>query len=258
MFKKLKLNRKIKQPTENIRKERKHLLTDKSSFSTIEEYKALRTNIMFSTTQTGCKIIGITSANASEGKSITCLNLAITFAQTKAKVLIIDCDLRKPKRARLLMIGSTPGISNVLVNLNTIEEVVKTVQVDNASFHAMPSGDIPPNPSELLGSEKIKEVLEQLAEDYDYIFIDTPPMNVVADASVLSKLLTGIILVVRAGRTERDAVQVALEQLNFVGANVLGFVLNGVSSRLPRKYKGYKSYYRYYYRHDADSDQEEA
>lgn len=255
MFKFLKLRRRTKAPVESLRKERRHLLTDESPFSTIEEYKALRTNLMFSTTQAGCKIIGVTSANALEGKSITCLNLAISFAQTNAKVLVIDCDLRKPKQARLLMVGSSPGISNVLVNLNTVEETIKPVSVGKADFDILPSGDIPPNPSELLGSARMRELFDELADRYDYIFIDTPPINVVSDASVLSKLLTGVIMVVRAGSTERGAVQMALEQLGFVGANILGFVLNGVSSDLPGAYKSYGNY-RYYYRQPDEEEEE--
>lgn len=226
----------------NIKSERQHILNRNQSFSIIEEYKTLRTNIQFSTTAEGCKIIGMTSSGPGEGKSITCLNLAITFAETDAKILVIDADLRKPKISRLLKTKAIPGLSNVLVNMNSAEESIQTMQFDNYRIDLLLSGDIPPNPSELLGSNKMKNLIDRLSERYDYIFIDTPPVGIVTDAVILSSLFTGIVFVVRAGETEQENVQAAVNQLKFAGANVLGFVLNGVNSKGTRRYSAYRAY----------------
>ncbi|KAF5052538.1 Tyrosine-protein kinase YwqD [anaerobic digester metagenome] len=227
---------------QNIKTERQHILGKKTPFSIVEELKTLRTNIQFSTTSEGCKVIGVTSSDAGEGKSITALNLAITFAETQSRVLLIDCDLRKPKVSRLLKVKAVPGLSNVLVNMNSVQEAIQTVQLETTSIDVLLSGDIPPNPSELLGSRKMKELIESLSNRYDYILVDTPPVGVVTDAVIVSSLFTGMIFVIRASRTQQDAVHSALSQLKFAGANVLGFVLNGVNAKGNRRYSSYRSY----------------
>ena len=141
---------------------RAKVLNDKSSFHVKEAYKALRTNVVFTIPHDGAKKIIVTSALAGEGKSTNCLNLAISFAQTGAKVLIIDCDLRKPNIANLLNIPSTPGLSNSLANLSTIDSTI--VHSDYANLDVIPSGDMPPNPAELLGSAAMKDILDKLSE----------------------------------------------------------------------------------------------
>lgn len=235
-------NRAPAHSAQSIKIERQHILTSKTPFATVEEYKALRTNILFSSATDGCRVIGVTSCLSSEGKSITCLNLAITFAETDARVLIIDCDLRKPKISRLVNARAIPGVSNVLVGMNTVQESIQPVVVEKVSFDVLLSGDIPPNPSELLGSSKMKELIESLRHQYDYILVDTPPVGVVADAAILSSLFTGFIVVVRAGSTHQEAVHSGLKQLKFAGANVLGVVLNGMNTRGSRKTGGYRAY----------------
>jgi len=225
----------------NLKVEREHILTKQTPFSIIEEYKTLRTNIQFSTTSDGCKVIGVSSSGPGEGKSITCINLAITFAETDARVLLVDADLRKPKISGLLKAKAIPGLSNVLVNMNTPEESIQTMKFQNYSIDLLLSGDIPPNPSELLGSNKMKVLTERLSEHYDYIIIDTPPVGVVADAVILSSLFTGIVFVVRSGETQQESVQSSVNQLKFAGANVLGFVLNGVHGKGTRRYSAYKA-----------------
>lgn len=227
---------------QNIREERQHILSNKTPFSIIEEYKTLRTNIMFSTTAEGCKVVGVTSSDASEGKSITCLNLAITFAETQARVLIIDSDLRKPKVSRLLKVKASPGLSNVLVNMNTLQESIQTVNLDHQTVDVLLSGDIPPNPSELLGSKKMKELIISLKDHYDVILVDTPPIGVVSDGVIVSSLFTEMILVIRANQTRQESIESAMSQLKFAGANVLGFVLNGVETRGNRRYSNYRAY----------------
>jgi len=223
---------------------RAKVLNDKSSFHVKEAYKALRTNIVFTIPHDGAKRIIVTSALAGEGKSTNCLNLAISFAQTGSKVLIVDCDLRKPNIANLLNIPSTPGLSNVLANLSTIDSTI--VHSDYANLDVIPSGDMPPNPAELLGSAAMKDVLDKLSEIYEYIFLDTSPINIVTDAAVMSKMVDGILLVVRQGRTDRENVAEAIKKLSFVDANILGFVLNGRLSDIKMGYRyGKHGYYRY-------------
>lgn len=223
---------------------RAKVLNDKSSFHVKEAYKALRTNVVFTIPHDGAKKIIVTSALAGEGKSTNCLNLAISFAQTGAKVLVVDCDLRKPNIANLLNIPSTPGLSNILANLNTIDSSI--VHSDYANLDVIPSGDMPPNPAELLGSNSMKEVIEKLSEIYEYIFLDTSPINIVTDAAVMSKMVDGVLLVVRQGRTYKESVAEAIKKLSFVDANILGFVLNGRLSDIKMGYRyGKGGYYRY-------------
>lgn len=223
---------------------RAKVLNDKSSFHVKEAYKALRTNVVFTIPHEGAKKIIVTSALAGEGKSTNCLNLAISFAQTGAKVLLIDCDLRKPNIANLLNIPSTPGLSNVLANLNTIDSAI--VHSDYANMDVIPSGDMPPNPAELLGSASMKDTLDKLSEIYEYIFLDTSPINIVTDAAVLSKMVDGILLVVRQGRTDKENVAEAIKKLSFVEANIIGFVLNGRLTDVKMGYRyGKQGYYRY-------------
>lgn len=235
----------------DIQDERKHILNEKSDFYTREAYKTLRTNVTFSLTVEGCKVIAITSAMASEGKSITALNLAISFAEAGERVLLLDCDLRRPNQARLLDMKPKPGMSNVLVKLSDTKAAIKKTK--HSGVDVLLSGDIPPNPSELLGSDRMANVLAELRQQYDYIFIDTPPVNVVADTSILSKCVDGILFVVRQRESEKDSVLNAIGQLEFANAKLLGFILNGVaadgSGRYGygkyKKYRKYKKYGRY-------------
>lgn len=223
----LKKNMTVKK--ENIKQERSNILSSETPFSITEEYKALRANLTFSIPSDECKIIGITSADRMEGKSITCLNLAITFAETNARVLLMDCDLRLPKIGLLIDKVATPGISNLLVHLSSMDDVIQPVK--KFGFDVILSGNIPPNPSELLGSDQMSKILGELSKRYDYIFIDTPPVNAVSDAVVLSKQLTGMMFVVRAGLSEKGSVKNAINQLDFAGVNILGFILNGASAK---------------------------
>lgn len=217
---------------------RRQILCESSSFSVQEAYKSLRTNLHFSLCGKKCKKIGITSGASGEGKSITMLNLAISISQTGSKVLLIDADLRRPALARLLMEQATPGLSNVLAGLDTVENAVRKEIYPNLDL--LFSGDVPPNPSELLGSERMSDLIKGMSEQYDYILVDTPPVNVVSDACVMTDLLDGVLLLVRQNRTKKDEVKRAVARLQLTGAKLLGFVLNGVSE------KG-KSYNYYYY-----------
>lgn len=233
--------------------QRRHILGKSSSFYVQEAYKTLRTNIRFFLSGDGCKKFCITSGLASEGKSITILNLAISFAEAGSKVLLIDADLRRPSLARLLIENASPGLSNVLAGLCKPEEAIRKSAYQN--LDVLFSGEIPPNPSELLGNHRMTKMLEKLSLQYDYILMDTPPVGVVSDVCVVGQQLDGVLFLVRQNYTEKESVARGIKQLEISGAKLMGFVLNGAdknrNSRYSRKYK-YKSrygYYRYGYRY---------
>ncbi len=225
---------------------REKVLNNKTSFHVREAYKALRTNLIFSLPSDKCKKIIITSALASEGKSTNCLNLAITFAEMDARVLVIDCDLRRPNLARLLDVPNAPGLSNYLVGLNSIEEIVRESSYTNLSY--ITAGNIPPNPVELLSSDNMGNLIAKLEDDFDYIFLDTPPVNLIIDTVVVSKYAHGIVMIALQNSTDKEAIRYSLNQLKFAGAKVLGFVLNGVVFGNKGEYKNNnkKKYYRHY------------
>ncbi len=227
----------VKRMAQDYEDIREKILNNKSTFHVREAYKALRTNLIFSLPSADCKKIIITSALASEGKSTNCLNLAITFAEMDAKVLIIDCDLRRPNLARLLDVKNAPGLSNYLVGLNSSEEIVHKSSYNNLSY--ITAGNIPPNPVELLSSDNMGKLIEKLEKDFDYIFFDTPPINLVIDTIVVSKYVHGIVMIALQNSTDKEAIRYALNQIKFAGAKVLGFVLNGVVFGSNGEYKNH-------------------
>lgn len=221
-----------------------HLLTASSDFFITEAYKTLRTNVTFSLTgEDDSKVIVMTSSFQSEGKSTTAVNLAISFVQTDKRVIVIDCDLRRPKLSRLMNVNAPAGLSNVIMKPGTLEAAI--IHHEESGLDLLLAGDIPPNPSELLGSERMQRIINRLKESYDYIILDTPPVNMVTDSTVLAPLSDGVLFVVRAGQTDRGAVVHAVEQLEYAKAKILGFVLNGVNMG-STSYGGYGKYkYRY-------------
>lgn len=222
------------------------LLGDKVAFHVKEAYKAMRTNVMFSVSDEGCRVIGVTSAVPSEGKSTTVLNLAITFAETGTRVLLIDADMRRPNIKRILSATEAAGLADVLANFVEVGETIRPSGYNNLDI--IYSGNIPPNPVELLASDNMKNMIDKLKTDYDYILIDTPPINVVTDATVVSRLLHGIILVARENVSKKDELVEALNKLQFVNAKVLGLVLNDkvYQSKRSGRYGKYKHYYKEY------------
>lgn len=225
-------------PHENgLMNQRRQLLSDISSFTTKEAYRTLRTNIRFALRGEGCKSFCITSSAQGEGKSITIVNLAISFAEAGHKVLLIDADLRRPAIARLLVEKATPGLSNVLAGLSTEEEAIRSSAYTN--LDVLLSGDVPPNPAELLGSERMAEMIEKLSKRYDYILVDTPPVNIVSDTSLIANMLDGVLLLARQERSRKDNIKRAVSNLKLTGAKILGCVFNGV----PREIKGYYGYF---------------
>lgn len=216
---------------------RRQILNNNSAFATQEAYRTLRTNVRFTLRGNGCKKICITSGAAGEGKSITLLNFAISVGEAGQKVLLIDADMRRPALARLVMEKATPGLSNVLAGLVTSEEAIHKEVHKNLDI--IFSGDTPPNPSELLGGERLQEMMEELAPQYDFILIDTPPVNVVSDACIVADVVDGVLLLVRQDSSKKEAVRRAVEQLRLTGAKLLGFILNDATLG---EQNGYSSY----------------
>lgn len=234
------MNKKTPKPQEAVNgfmAQRRQILNKNSSFPIQEAYKSLRTNIRFSIRGEGCRKICITSATAGEGKSITLLNLAISIAESGQKVLLIDADMRRPAVARLLVEKPVPGLSNVLAGLSTAEEAIRKEIYPNLDI--LFSGDVPPNPSEILSTSEMETLITKMSGRYDYILVDTPPVGVVSDACLVANILDGVLLLVRQGRTKRDEVKRAVKNLQMTDARILGYVLNGVSVE-------YKDPYGYY------------
>lgn len=213
-------------------------------FASAEAYKLLRTNIMFSFSEEGHgHVIGITSAVQGEGKSSTACNAAYALAEAGGKVLLLDADLRRPSVANKLGLAGAPGLTNLLVSRWDYKELIQHCPAA-PKLDIITSGDIPPNPSELLGSGRMEQVMETLIQDYDYIIADLPPVTVVSDALAVSKLLHGVILVVRGGVSDRKMLAEALRQMKLVNARILGFVYRENESS-NKKY-GSKYYSKYY------------
>lgn len=216
---------------------RRQILNSNSSFAVQEAYKTLRTNVRFFLRGENCRKLCVTSGAAGEGKSITLVNLAISIAEAGDKVLLIDADLRRPALARLLVEKATPGLSEVLAGMADCEDAIRKDMYPN--LDVLFSGETPPNPSELLGSEKLEKLIDTMAQRYDYILVDTPPVNVVSDACIVANLLDGVLMLVRKDRSRRDDVKRAVDSLRLTGAKPLGFVLNGVTLDRGRSYGYY-------------------
>lgn len=219
------------------------LLNNTSNFAEFEAYKILRTNLFFSLVKNDspCKTIMMTSAVSREGKSTVCMNLARVMSQTKNKVLIIDCDLRKPRLHKFFNTKCVPGLSNVLIGENTIEEVLNPTDEPNLS--AIYSGVIPLNPAEMLGSEEMKRVLNQLKERFDYILLDCTPVLPVADSLVISSFVNDVLIVAMQNYTTKSILKEAVSKLEFAGARIMGIILNGLDIKEDNKYKKYSKYY---------------
>ncbi len=213
----------------NVRDKRTTLLDENVPFQVVESFKTLRSNIMFALSTRTSKVIAVSSALASEGKSTNAANLAITLAQTDSKVLFVDADLRKPVQHRIFKLNNKSGLSTLLSGQESFKEVLNSQVVPNLDI--VTSGPLPPNPSEMLASENMKVLLDELARYYDYIILDTPPINVVSDTLNLLRYTAGVVMVVRQNGTPRDDFEHALNAIDFVEGHVLGVVLTRVNSR---------------------------
>ncbi len=216
-----------------------------------EAFRTLRTNVTFTAADEVPRTLMITSALPSDGKTITSINLAHAFAQQGLSVIIVDADLRRGQIHSVLETDCEPGLSNVLIDAATIDAAVRRLTLQEVELDVLPRGTSPPNPSELLGGSRMRWLLEQLVERYDHVIFDTPPVSLVADASVLAPLMEGVLLVARAGYTEEAAIKNAMEQLLHVGAPVKGTILNCIDERSQR-YSGYSYDNRYHAYYTAE------
>lgn len=215
-----------------------------------ESYRQLRTNVGYTRAGRGSRQVLVTSPGARDGKSTTAANLAITFAVQGLSTLLIDADLRRSVQHEAFGVEMSPGLSNHLVHVAGLTDVVRKTDLDD--LHLIPSGDVPPNPAELLGGERMERLIEWSRSEYDAVVIDTPPALVVTDPSVLASKVEGVLMVVRADQTDRDAAEKAMEQLRHVGAKVLGVVFNDIGKGDRYGYRG-QYYYDYYGKKDESS-----
>jgi capsular exopolysaccharide synthesis family protein len=209
-----------------------------------ESYRGIRTRILFSSPERQPKSILMVSALEAEGKTISSANLAVIMARTGSRVLLLDCDMRKPRINSIFGCEKKKGVSNVLVGDCTISDAVRDTGIENLDL--ITCGELPPNPSELLGSKAMQEMLATLSNDYDRIIIDSPPVSAVTDAVVLSQIVDGVVVVLQANKTDRHVAQSALEQLSAVHAHVFGIILNRIDASLTKYYSMYSYYNKYY------------
>lgn len=225
-----------KKPFQNTNQ--RQLITKFNPKSPIsEQYRTIRTNLQFAAIDDELRAILVTSSGPGEGKSMTAANLAVTYAQQGLKTLLVDADLRKPTVHYTFRLDNLRGLSNVLVNESILEDAVNPTDVEK--LEVMSSGPIPPNPSELLGSRRMRSFLEQAKGIYDLIIFDTPPVLAVTDSQILADIVDGSILVVRSRKTEFEAAERAVAALKPARAKMLGTVLND-------REKNEDNYYYYY------------
>lgn len=223
------------------------------SFAASEAYKLLRTKLQFSFVDDDNKsrVIGFSSALSGEGKSLSAVNLAYTLSQLDKKVILIDCDMRRPTLADKLGVKKVPGLSGYLTGQHGLEDTIQYCNLKNeeTAFQVIAAGQNPPNPIELLSSAKMTRFLKQLRERFDYIILDLPPVGEVSDAMAVAKETDGMLLVVRQNYCDRVVLKEAVRQFDFIDAKILGVVYNCTTENSGRYGKGYyKRYYRRYYR----------
>ena len=204
-----------------------------------EQYRAIRTNIEYSNVDQNTKTILVTSSDKNEGKTTTVSNLAVSFANLNKKVLIIDCDLRNASIHKMFKINNIYGLTDILAKDRAVDKCIQETELEN--LYVLTAGAIPPNPAEILSSEKMKNLIEDLKNIYDYIFIDTPPIGLVTDAGVLSSFIDGVVLVVKSESVEKKYLEETKKKLDAVDARILGAILNSYKSE--QKDYNYYSYY---------------
>ncbi|MFK4567572.1 CpsD/CapB family tyrosine-protein kinase [Enterococcus sp. UD-01] len=200
-----------------------------------EQYRTIRTNIQFAMVDRELKTLVVTSSGPSEGKSTTSANLAIVFANSGKRILLVDADMRKPTVAKTFSIDNSRGISTILGNRETtLKQVIRTSGIDNLSL--MTSGPKPPNPSELLESNRMTDLIQKLKEQYDLVIFDMPPVVAVTDAQIVASKTDGTIMVVRENVSKKDSLLKAKNLLEMVDANILGVVYNGSKNIVDQGY----------------------
>ncbi len=229
-------------------KSRKFILNDDTKFIITEAYKTARTNLIFALSTSPNKAITFTSSSPAECKTTTCVNMGITLATTGSKVLLIDADMRKPTMHSLLRLDKSKGLSSVLSGMCTVAEAINSNVRDN--LDVIVAGPLPPNPAELIGSPNMRELLSVLKDHYDYILIDTPPVNVVSDSQLFNDLVAGIVFVIRDDVTTHTDLERALKNIKLANGKVLGFIkaackTSGSGSTYRKSYYNYDYNYTY-------------
>ena len=235
--------------TEEVAKPDVPLIGGEIPFTALESYKLLRTKLQFSFAEgDGCRVIGVTSALSGEGKSLTAINLAYSLSELGKRVILIDADMRRPTLAKKLSIKNEPGLSSCLTGQRDLNNLLQNCGIaDNEkAFRVIAAGQNPPNPVELLSSNRMDVMLETLRKHYDYIILDMPPVTEVSDVLAVANKLDGVLLVVRHNMCNRTVLNSTVRQLAFVNAKVLGVVYNGVNEEVDGYFKKY--YKRYYQR----------
>lgn len=216
-----------------------NLITERNPKSPISEgYRMLRTNIEFSTINDKMQIIMVTSSKPGEGKSTTCANMAVTFAQANKRVLLVDADLRKPAQHHIFAISNHKGLTTALLHQKELQDVIQHTNTEN--LYVVAAGPTPPNPSELLSSTQMGALLETMRERYDVIIIDTPSIMSVTDAQIVATQSDGVVLVIDSGKVKKELALKAKASLEHVQANLIGVVLNNIN-------RNHSDSYSYYY-----------
>lgn len=226
---------------------RTELLINKDSRSALAEaYRQLRTSVLLSTAGHAPKSLLVTSSVPSEGKTTTAVNTAISLAQTGARVLIIDADMRRPRLHSIFGISNEHGLSSILSSKMSEDEILNIIQQDQTSnLFLLPSGAVPPNPAELIGSEQMRGLLRTLENNFTHVVVDSPPIASFTDGVLVATMVDGVLLVVHSGKSSRQIVKRARQLLTDVGAKIFGVVLNNVNVKSTENY--YQNYYNSYY-----------
>ena len=244
---KIRENKAAKESTakKNNDKKGKNVLSEKSKFAIVEAYKSARTNIMFSLSASENKGFCVTSYAKGDGKSTVAANLAISFSKMGKKVILIDCDLRRPNIHNILKLENKAGFSDMVGRMVVFDDVVHRDVLP--CLDVLTAGTIPPNPSELICSPEVTRFLERLNREYDYIIFDSPPIGVVADALLLKDYISGYLLITRERKTTHGDIERLIQNIKIADAKCLGFIRVGVTHEGKRGKRGY--YYYYYYQY---------
>lgn len=234
-----------KRKKSDIRNYHNVIVNDNTNFATKEAFKNIRTGMLYTAKSGSCPVYGVTSTVAAAGKSMIIANLAVSFAQLGKKVILVDCDMRAPTQHKIFKVSNRIGLSEVLAGISEGNEGFVTT-TDYDGVHIMTAGRIPPNPAELLSGDSLRILVATLKKEYDFIFLDLPPIGIVTDALVLSDIIDGYVFVVRAELDEKPALVSAVNKMEQAGAKIIGMVLNDVDGGKGGYYKSnYSSYHNY-------------
>ena len=234
------------------------ILNEKTPFAVAEAFKTLRTNLLYMVNNQKCPVFGVVSSYQNTGKSLISANLAVAFSMMNKRVLLVDGDMRKPVQSRCFGIKHTFGLSELLSGQCSVDEAITTAEA-YPNLSIILSGNIPPNPQELLAYETTKGVFDELKSRFDVIVVDLPPVGVVSDAITLSTIVTGFIFVVRSGESDGPSVIETVNNMSQMNCVILGTVLNGYDLKTDNYYRDRKhGKYSYYHRYNGETGYNEA